>query len=89
MRLITLLCGVLLSATTGCDDTAKAVKEEVREADLREADRKVRQAAQETKSEVKEAARELGKAVDAIDKTVANEIRDDDVDTTKRDVDRK
>jgi hypothetical protein len=59
----------------GCDDTGKAIVEEVNEIDKQEVKRDVQAAASAVGSAAREVARETGKVVDEIDKKAAEKIR--------------
>jgi hypothetical protein len=64
-----------------CDDTGKAIRDEVKEIDKQEVKRDVKAAASSVASATvqgaKEVAKETGEIVDKIDKKAAEEIRKD------------
>jgi hypothetical protein len=73
-RELILALAVVVSA---CDDTGKAIKEEVKEIDKQEVKQDIKESAAAVGSAAKEIGHEAGKAIDKIDKTVAEEIRKD------------
>jgi hypothetical protein len=61
----------------GCDDTGKAIKEEVNEVDTEEVKQDLKEAGRKVEEGAKQAVDETGKAIDKVDKKVAKEIRDE------------
>jgi ribosomal protein L7/L12 len=61
----------------GCDDTGKAIKEEVKEVDQEQVKRDIKDAGRKVEAGAKRAADETGKVIDKVDKKVAEEIRKD------------
>lgn len=60
-----------------CDDTGKAIKEEVKEVDTHEVKQDLKEAGRKVEEGAKQAVDETGKAIDKVDKKVAEEIRKD------------
>jgi hypothetical protein len=60
-----------------CDDTGKAIKEEVKEVDTEEVKQDIKKAGRKVEQRAKQAVDETGKAIDKVDKKVAEEIRKD------------
>jgi hypothetical protein len=73
-RAVMFALGVVL---LGCDDTGKAIKEEVKEVDEEQVKRDVKEAGRKMEAGAKRAADETGKVIDKVDKKVAEEIRKD------------
>ena len=72
---------LMLALTLGlyaCDDTGKAIKEEVKEVDTEEVKQDLKEAGRKVEEGAKEAAEETGKAIDKVDKKVAEQIRNND-----------
>jgi hypothetical protein len=61
----------------GCDDTGKAIKAEVKEVDTKEMKQDLKEAGRKVEQGAKQAVDETGKAIDKVDKKVAEEIRKD------------
>jgi hypothetical protein len=68
----TLIFGIL-----GCDDTGRAIKEEVKEIDEQEVKQDLKDGAAAVGSAAKQIGHETGQAIDKVDKKVAEEIRKD------------
>lgn len=60
-----------------CDDTGKAIKEEVKKVDTEEVKQDLKDAGRKVEQGAKQAVDETGKAIDKVDKKVAAEIRKD------------
>jgi hypothetical protein len=60
-----------------CDDTGKAIKEEVKEVDTKEVKQDLKEAGRKVEQGAKQAVDETGKVIDKVDKKVAEEIRKD------------
>jgi hypothetical protein len=73
-RAVMFALGVVL---LGCDDTGKAIKEEVKEVDEEQVKRDVKEAGRKMEAGAKRAADETGKVIDKVDKKGAEEIRKD------------
>jgi ribosomal protein L7/L12 len=72
LRCLTFVLGLGLLA---CDDTGKALKQEVKEVDTEEVKRDLAEAGRKLEEGAKQAVDETGKAIDKVDKKVAEEIR--------------
>jgi NTP pyrophosphatase (non-canonical NTP hydrolase) len=70
-----LLAFTLVLGVAACDDTGKAIKEEVREIDEQEVKQDLKDSAAAVGSAAKQVGHEAGKAIDKVDKKVAEEIR--------------
>ncbi len=66
----TLALGIL-----ACDDTGKAIKQEVKEIDEQQVKQDLKEGAAVVGSAAKQVGHEAGKAIDKVDKKVAEEIR--------------
>jgi ribosomal protein L7/L12 len=60
-----------------CDDTGKAIKQEVKEVDTQEVKKDLKEAGRKVEQGAKQAVDETGKVIDKVDKKVAEEIRKD------------
>jgi ribosomal protein L7/L12 len=60
-----------------CDDTGKALKEEVKEVDKQKVKQDLKEAGRKVEEGAKQAVDETGKVIDKVDKKVAEEIRKD------------
>lgn len=60
-----------------CDDTGKALKEEVKQVDTQEVKEDLKEAGRKVEQGAKQAVDETGKVIDKVDKKVAEEIRKD------------
>lgn len=60
-----------------CDDTGKAIKEEVKEVDTQQVKRDLKETGRKVEEGAKQAVDATGKAIDKVDKKVAEEIRKD------------
>jgi gas vesicle protein len=65
-------CGLI-----ACDDTGKAIKDEVKEIDKQQVKQDLKDSAAAVGSAAKEVGHEAEKAIDKVDKKVAEEIRKD------------
>jgi hypothetical protein len=65
----------LALSVVACDDTGKAIKAEVKEIDEQEIKRDLKESAAAVGSAAKQVGHEAGKAIDQVDKKVAEEIR--------------
>jgi ribosomal protein L7/L12 len=61
----------------GCDDTGKAIKEEVKEVDTQEVKQDLKETGRQVEDGAKQAVDATAKAIDKVDKKVAEEIRKD------------
>ncbi|MDF3065139.1 MAG: hypothetical protein K0R38_740 [Polyangiaceae bacterium] len=68
---------VLATASFACDDTGKAIKEEVKEVDTEEVKKDLKETGRKVEEGAKQAVDETGKVIDKVDKKVAEEIRKD------------
>jgi hypothetical protein len=73
IRALVLALGLGLLA---CDDTGKAIKQEVKEVDTEQVKRDLEDAGKKLEEGTKRALEETGKAIDKVDKKVAEEIRE-------------
>jgi len=73
-RVVMFALGIGLVA---CDDTGKAIKEEVKQVDTEEVKQDLKEAGRKVEKGAKQAVDETGKAIDKVDKKVAEEIRKD------------
>jgi ribosomal protein L7/L12 len=60
-----------------CDDTGKAIKEEVKEVDTQQVKQDLKETGRKVEAGAKQAVDATGKAIDKVDKKVAEEIRKD------------
>ena len=60
-----------------CDDTGKAIKEEVKEVDTEQVKQDLKETGRKVEEGAKQAVDETGKVIDKVDKKVAEEIRKD------------
>ena len=58
-----------------CDDTGKAIKEEVKEVDTKQVKQDLKETGRKMEEGAKQAVDATGKAIDKVDKKVAEEIR--------------
>jgi len=68
---------IVVTGLFGCDDTAKAIKEEAKEVDTAEVKQDLKEAGKKVEDGAKKAVDATGKAIDKVDKKVAEEIRKD------------
>jgi hypothetical protein len=60
-----------------CDDTGKAIKQEVKEVDTEQVKRDLQDAGKKLEEGAKDALDQTAKAIDKVDKKVAEEIREE------------
>lgn len=73
LRLAPLLACCLL----GCDDTGKAIKDEIKEVDEKQVEQDLKQGAAAVGSAAEKVVDKTAKAIDKVDKKAAEEIRED------------
>lgn len=74
IRALVLALGLGLFA---CDDTGKAIEQEVKEVDTEQVKRDLKETGKKLEQGAKQALDETGKAIDKVDKKVAEEVRKD------------
>ena len=72
IRALVLALGLGLFA---CDDTGKAIKQEVKEVDTEQVKQDLKETGKKLEEGAQQALDETGKAIDKVDKKVAEEIR--------------
>jgi hypothetical protein len=76
MNMLARLMGFTLAlSVVACDDTGKAIKQEVKEIDEQEVKQDLKEGAAAVGSAAKQVGQEASEAIDKVDKKVAEEIR--------------
>jgi hypothetical protein len=74
IRALVLALGLGLFA---CDDTGKAIKQEVKEVDTEQVKQDLKETGKKLEEGAQQALDQTGKAIDKVDKKVAEEIREE------------